>query len=577
MGGFPPPPARRTLRHRRAAATRPLARAGRRRRRAPSGAAVRAAGHVRPSPGTARPDAVRQGRVLDAVRGVRHRRDRDGLLRPAGVHRARSPAPPRARPAAVDALRRHRRRRHRPERPLRGPHRRDHRRSRSSSASLGFVGVLVVLGQARRADRGRRVGQQRPQHPGRRHGDTGQPIGGGRAIRPLPSPASSRRSSATSATSGCCGTPRSRPGTTRSPTRRRRHRGASSAATVAELRLISRRSPTTRSCVHDGADVAHATGGLEPDTDLRPRRRRRSARSPAARRAARHGSPPSTTCTSARPSAAIIEGDRRRPGLRVGAGRRAVPRGDEPGAVAEIAGARPRRRRRQGRPHDRRARRGVRTRSSTSTAARSATGSIHVRGNHDAYHGETYALDGPARGSTLPGVRSPCSTPSIPGRAGGGCSADRSPGSTTLGRRRRPAGARASATTTAGTRRRASGPTTTSASTPTTPSGSSRSSPGDPAIVGYFAGHTHRNRVRRFAATGDVPWVEVACVKDYPGRVGRVPGLRGRRPAGAPPDLDARGAGLVREDPRTVRRALPRLRVRRARATAASPCAAPDA
>ena len=38
-----------------------------------------------------------------------------------------------------------------------------------------------------------------------------------------------------------------------------------------------------------------------------------------------------------------------------------------------------------------------------------------------------------------------------------------------------------------------------------------------PALVGYFAGHTHRNRVRRFAATGDVPWVEVACVKDYPG------------------------------------------------------------
>lgn len=36
-------------------------------------------------------------------------------------------------------------------------------------------------------------------------------------------------------------------------------------------------------------------------------------------------------------------------------------------------------------------------------------------------------------------------------------------------------------------------------------------------IRGYFAGHTHRNRVRRFAATGDVPFVEVACVKDYPG------------------------------------------------------------
>ncbi len=38
-----------------------------------------------------------------------------------------------------------------------------------------------------------------------------------------------------------------------------------------------------------------------------------------------------------------------------------------------------------------------------------------------------------------------------------------------------------------------------------------------PRIRGYFAGHTHRNRVRRFATTGDVPWVEVACVKDYPG------------------------------------------------------------
>jgi 3',5'-cyclic AMP phosphodiesterase CpdA len=38
-----------------------------------------------------------------------------------------------------------------------------------------------------------------------------------------------------------------------------------------------------------------------------------------------------------------------------------------------------------------------------------------------------------------------------------------------------------------------------------------------PALVGYFAGHTHRNRVRRFAPTGEVPFVEVACVKDFPG------------------------------------------------------------
>jgi Icc protein len=38
-----------------------------------------------------------------------------------------------------------------------------------------------------------------------------------------------------------------------------------------------------------------------------------------------------------------------------------------------------------------------------------------------------------------------------------------------------------------------------------------------PALVGYFAGHTHRNRVRHFAATGDVPWVEVSATKDFPG------------------------------------------------------------
>jgi len=36
-------------------------------------------------------------------------------------------------------------------------------------------------------------------------------------------------------------------------------------------------------------------------------------------------------------------------------------------------------------------------------------------------------------------------------------------------------------------------------------------------IVGYLAGHTHTNRVVRYPETGDVPFVEVACAKDYPG------------------------------------------------------------
>jgi len=37
------------------------------------------------------------------------------------------------------------------------------------------------------------------------------------------------------------------------------------------------------------------------------------------------------------------------------------------------------------------------------------------------------------------------------------------------------------------------------------------------AIAGYFAGHTHRTRLRRFASARNVPIVEIACVKDYPG------------------------------------------------------------
>ena len=36
-------------------------------------------------------------------------------------------------------------------------------------------------------------------------------------------------------------------------------------------------------------------------------------------------------------------------------------------------------------------------------------------------------------------------------------------------------------------------------------------------IVGYFAGHTHRNRIRHFPSARNIPIVEVACVKDYPG------------------------------------------------------------
>ncbi len=37
------------------------------------------------------------------------------------------------------------------------------------------------------------------------------------------------------------------------------------------------------------------------------------------------------------------------------------------------------------------------------------------------------------------------------------------------------------------------------------------------ALVGYFAGHTHRNKLRHLSSTGPFPWVEVACIKDFPG------------------------------------------------------------
>lgn len=40
-----------------------------------------------------------------------------------------------------------------------------------------------------------------------------------------------------------------------------------------------------------------------------------------------------------------------------------------------------------------------------------------------------------------------------------------------------------------------------------------------PALVGYFAGHTHRNRVVRLPAAGEVPFAEVASVKDFPGSI----------------------------------------------------------
>jgi len=140
---------------------------------------------------------------------------------------------------------------------------------------------------------------------------------------------------------------------------------------------------------------------------------------------------------------------------------------------------------------------------------------LHIRGNHDAYTGATFAAFSVAE-VALPGVRLAMIDTSIPGRAGGGLQPSQLEWLDAL------------------------------AATSDRPillfghhhcwDPASQERPDDyfgirPAdseqlvelvarrrsIIGYFAGHTHRNRVRRFAATDDVPWVEVACVKDYPG------------------------------------------------------------
>jgi hypothetical protein len=138
----------------------------------------------------------------------------------------------------------------------------------------------------------------------------------------------------------------------------------------------------------------------------------------------------------------------------------------------------------------------------------------HVRGNHDAMAGETYA-DGPQR-IDLPGVTVALLDTVVPGSDSGTVDADQlawlddlsatahvpvvvmahhypwSPDSTTAPDSYfgiHPEASRALVELIA---RRTS-------------------------IVGCFAGHSHRNRVRQFSATGPVPYVEVACAKDYPG------------------------------------------------------------
>jgi Icc protein len=140
---------------------------------------------------------------------------------------------------------------------------------------------------------------------------------------------------------------------------------------------------------------------------------------------------------------------------------------------------------------------------------------VHVRGNHDAYHGEDFASDAPVA-RHLPGVTLAVIDTSVPRRASGAVSTD------TLAWLDQLA-ADADRPVLVFGHHHPWGPGSAER-----PSDYFGINPRDserlvelvarrPRIRGYFAGHTHRSRVRRFAATGDVPFVEVACVKDFPG------------------------------------------------------------
>lgn len=139
----------------------------------------------------------------------------------------------------------------------------------------------------------------------------------------------------------------------------------------------------------------------------------------------------------------------------------------------------------------------------------------HIRGNHDAYHGQELAPSDPVL-VDLPGARLCVIDTTVPHRAGGGLDPDQLEWLDT-------AAAEADRPVLVFGHHHVWSPD--DAPRPDEYFGiDPRSSESlvelvvrRPRIIGYFAGHTHRNRVRHVSATGGVPWVEVACVKDFPG------------------------------------------------------------
>jgi predicted phosphodiesterase len=140
---------------------------------------------------------------------------------------------------------------------------------------------------------------------------------------------------------------------------------------------------------------------------------------------------------------------------------------------------------------------------------------VHVRGNHDGYHGGTYAAT-PTQRVDLPGVTLAMLDTTDPGHTPGRVTAEQLEWLDDL-----------AATAdrpvllfghhhvwSPDSRQR---PETYFGILPDPSEALVEVVARRPGILGYFAGHTHRNRVRHISSTGDRPWVEVACVKDYPG------------------------------------------------------------
>jgi 3',5'-cyclic AMP phosphodiesterase CpdA len=140
---------------------------------------------------------------------------------------------------------------------------------------------------------------------------------------------------------------------------------------------------------------------------------------------------------------------------------------------------------------------------------------LWVRGNHESYHSLQYAAV-PFQERTLPGVTVALLDTSRDGQTNGGVSTEQLEWLDELG-------ARADRPVLVMGHHHAWNPEATTRSSDyfgIVPDDTERLVEvfaRRPRLVGYFAGHTHRNRVRRFRATGSRPWVEVSCVKDYPG------------------------------------------------------------